>query len=1139
MSDYLDRIRRYAQLGQKAYSNPYAPKTSEFEQEIKPYYQQVVQEREGEPNKIRPLQMVFDLLQRGQYVSANIVDEIIHSVREDKPMPDAFRDTVVAAWQGLTGKRKGSYVNILEDYTNLEDKNIWGNEPSDKFLGKLDWADVLGFAGDVLLDPTTYIAPGATKMAKKAASMFADDAVKVAIKGMGKKLSQNAPEIAMKGFGDDFMKLVNTDPQKAIRTLQRAGGGDIAKEINDIYRTAYNKAITTPAKELQREMAESLARNMQFDQAGGLLTQNADMASKYLGAGESKIFDFFGQELGVAQRGKALGWDAVAARLGETKVGQKFKDVWWNVMNNSIVGELRQKLGFRNPYEKLLRIEELDAGENFFLSKLTDETKDILSRTEKFDDEIKGLFVQANDIAEAFSTRDSKLTIFDVLTDAEKWKEFGLTIPPEKIDKVSELAADIRSITSRWDVEFDQWVAEGIVDEKGSILNYLPSVYKDPEVSTAKAFREFGPQKQGFQKARSYTRKQTTENEVRIMKWLYGIESDQIADQLVREHNMSGMVTDLNEMLLTRAYAQSQAAKRANMVRKFREFGIPLDDLPNRAKQRLNATGAIGELGLIKLNEKGLENYVFDRAVGDILARATSLSSPKNVSMFQKAFNWYTSWWKGIVTMTPGFHARNHLSNNVTGFIKHSGKWFSPKKDAQAIAGSVYAMQKSRPKNLLKELGMEEGYYNRLLNTDVGGKTIRQHVDEQMRTGLISEAQMGFSAENMVTKVRGQADPQRFNPMSRQFVGQKASRSVGSVVENWSKFKSYLLDYEDLMGKMPVNETTMAEASKWAMLEAKKWFLDYSDLTDFERTWMKGIVPFYSWLRKNISNQISALMYYPQTFSIFPKVEELIEQTDPSYDPSLVPDWMREQGMIPVGRFDSNIMGMFRPDFPFADLNMLPFVFEEGELLPRFDASEVKNDVINAIHPVMKTAISNMTEHGYDFFRRETLDEFDDAPYVLRFILERPEVLGFLDGAVRLAGGDGLKYNMEGGKLQLPGKTVQALKDNFPLLRQLEYGILTLGTVIPGLEQAIEDATGIEDEYEKLEQIFQVLSYNTGIKIYPYDTEQSRQWQTQGDYWEAVERRNADIAQTPESQRRSQESMQLLQDRIRRVTGGF
>jgi len=103
---------------------------------------------------------VFDFLSRGQYASANVAETILDAAMpEESPAPfDLFGMLSSINWgkikeipqeirAGLTGEKKGDYINIAHERL----PESWP-----------DWLkSAIGFAGNVFLDPSTYLGIGA------------------------------------------------------------------------------------------------------------------------------------------------------------------------------------------------------------------------------------------------------------------------------------------------------------------------------------------------------------------------------------------------------------------------------------------------------------------------------------------------------------------------------------------------------------------------------------------------------------------------------------------------------------------------------------------------------------------------------------------------------------------------------------------------------------------------------------------------------------------------------------------------------------------------------------------------------------------------------------------------------------------
>jgi len=118
---------------------------------------------------------VLDVISRGQYASANIAK----TLTDDKK--DSFKSVLGSGYRGLSGQDKTSYRDVLEQ-SGMEQ-------------GKLRSA--LGFAGDVLLDPTTYLTLGTGTAAKIGG--------KTAAKGLGKVVPELLGKEAIDRGGVKFM----------------------------------------------------------------------------------------------------------------------------------------------------------------------------------------------------------------------------------------------------------------------------------------------------------------------------------------------------------------------------------------------------------------------------------------------------------------------------------------------------------------------------------------------------------------------------------------------------------------------------------------------------------------------------------------------------------------------------------------------------------------------------------------------------------------------------------------------------------------------------------------------------------------------------------------------------------------------
>lgn len=141
---------------------------------------------------------------------------------------------------------------------------------------------------------------------------------------------------------------------------------------------------------------------------------------------------------------------------------------------------------------------------------------------------------------------------------------------------------------------------------------------------------------------------------------------------------------------------------------------------------------------------------------------------------------------------------------------------------------------------------------------------------------------------------------------------------------------------------------------------------DYADLSDVERTVIKNIIPFYTWTRRNVPLQFSALLNNPGKFNKLDFAKEELQtqfgaEGDSEGMTEVIPEWMREK-MGFVSRFTTPggpiAIGI---ESPAMDLNRyLAFGSPTGV------AGRVKNEIISASNPLAKALTEFAT--GTDLF---------------------------------------------------------------------------------------------------------------------------------------------------------------------------
>lgn len=128
---------------------------------------------------------------------------------------------------------------------------------------------------------------------------------------------------------------------------------------------------------------------------------------------------------------------------------------------------------------------------------------------------------------------------------------------------------------------------------------------------------------------------------------------------------------------------------------------------------------------------------------------------------------------------------------------------------------------------------------------------------------------------------------------------------------------------------MFIHELKQGNSVERATLNVKNTLFDYAELSDKER-YVKLLVPFYTWTRKNLPLQLANLAKNPKSIAnqgrLMDFARELAASDDaPNVNETKLPDYMQEGLSFPIPGFKSNkgeaIVGSFKS--PMSDLNLL------------------------------------------------------------------------------------------------------------------------------------------------------------------------------------------------------------------------
>jgi len=231
--------------------------------------------------------------------------------------------------------------------------------------------------------------------------------------------------------------------------------------------------------------------------------------------------------------------------------------------------------------------------------------------------------------------------------------------------------------------------------------------------------------------------------------------------------------------------------------------------------------------------------------------------------------NVWKMWTLGV---RPAYHMRNFVGNIWNAYTIAGLK--DPRAFNTARQMQIAALHKVNP-DYARKMGakvdpqtgrVDVGNFN--LNDKVPGSdlTYQEVMDEAMQRGVFGKGQYGVGSDVLYNLER---DLERASEggLAAMTAAEKARALLTPTTENVMlrggfKIGNVIEDNARLAVFMDAFKKTGSLDDAANMV--KKSLFDYSDLSPFERSVMKRVMPFYTWTRKNIPAQIIALWKNPE-----------------------------------------------------------------------------------------------------------------------------------------------------------------------------------------------------------------------------------------------------------------------------------
>ena len=436
----------------------------------------------------------------------------------------------------------------------------------------------------------------------------------------------------------------------------------------------------------------------------------------------------------------------------------------------------------------------------------------------------------------------------------------------------------------------------------------------------------------------------------------------------------------------------------------------------------------------VKVSVKGFKDYIVPKEIGHVLNQVDEIiTNPTATNGFVKAFDKVQHFWKKQATIyNPGFHARNLYSNIFTGMMKDGAGVQQTKNLAKAF--NIFTKgAKGSTKTVMVTLD---------------GKKVKKTYKEVFDLMTSHGVNTGFWKGSEVDTLGKFSDRLKHHTLGTL---DKTGSYAGAVVENTSRIASAL---NDLDKGIPL---------KQSVKRVNQYFFDYSDLTETEKKF-KRFVPFYTWMRKNVPQQLSLIVENPGKYTALTSkpMRALDGFTDDEQE--ILPDFMQGNYINPLGMENANGNKLaWNPNLPFQDIGKINF------------ARPIKSALdmtVGGVTPLIKAPIELGMNKSLFLDKPIAYDEYDKdvAPPAVEAITRTlPE-----DVRMKL----GIDQD-EHGRVIMPSKWIYAFTSLVPYFSKG-------GNVRTAI-------TGEGEEWEKDKALPGMLSSLVGVSVKPVDMDYYRE----------------------------------------------
>lgn len=377
--------------------------------------------------------------------------------------------------------------------------------------------------------------------------------------------------------------------------------------------------------------------------------------------------------------------------------------------------------------------------------------------------------------------------------------------------------------------------------------------------------------------------------------------------------------------------------------------------------------------------KKPVVKQVHDAMVNK-LNQARKIQIEKDHNALLQFVDKFTHWVKLMqTTVLPGWHFTNKKSNIFNNWLGIGNDALNPHYQLAAYKAMRGKGEFEEIFDIIDEDGFVIGHGNW---KDLYRKAEEYGVID--KNFVAADLGVGQNSRGLLSKlnVTGALDLTD----TKNFFAFKYGAKAGNVIEGTDRLIHFM--------SMVRHGKTYEEAAE----SVNHFLFDYSDVTAFEASVMKRIIPFYTWMRKNVPLQLEQLIEQPKKYQLVTKTQYAIESYTPEEDRmderyvnDFALDWIQtpfriknKQGKEEHILYNSKLPYMDISRLGNGPLDDLKTLFTQSNALIKVPLELMNNYNTFYEAPIMKNVIPDVTtDKGFDKAKPYLGNAWDATKYML------------------------------------------------------------------------------------------------------------------------------------------------------------